>query len=52
LLVETAQLDADSRHYVEFSFRLDSTQLPPPMLVGLTGQGDWQLSVERTLRVD
>jgi hypothetical protein len=52
LLVEAALLDPDARHYVEFDFRLDTTQLPPPMLVGLTGQSDWRLSVERTLRVD
>jgi len=52
VLLDASLLDADARHYVEFSFRLDATQLPPPMLVGLTGQGDWQLGVERTLRVD
>lgn len=51
-LADLGQLDPDSRHYVEFSFRLDTSQLPPPMLVGLTSQGGWQLSVERTLRVD
>lgn len=52
VLVEVSQLDPGSPHYVEFSFRLDTTQLPPPILVGLTGQGDWQLGVERTLRVE
>jgi hypothetical protein len=51
-LAELAQVDPDSRHYVEFSFRLDTAQLPPPMLVGLTSQGDWQLGLERSLRVD
>ena len=52
VLLEASQLDPGSQHYVEFSFRLDTTQLPPPILVGLTGQADWQLGVERTLRVE
>lgn len=51
-IAELAALDADGRHYVEFVFRLDTGQLPPPMLVGLTSQVDWQLGVERSLRVD
>lgn len=51
-LADAAQIDADSRHYVEFEFRLDTTQLPGPMQIGLTTQADWVLRVERTLRVD
>ncbi|MBL8327557.1 MAG: DUF4390 domain-containing protein [Rubrivivax sp.] len=51
-LAELSQLDPDARHYVEFSFRLDTAQLPPPMQVGLTGGGGWQLGLERTLRVE
>lgn len=51
-LTDLSQLDPDSRHYVEFEFRLDTAQLPPPMLVGLTGNSDWQLRLERSLRVD
>lgn len=51
-LVEVAQVDPDSRHYLEFSFRLDTSQLPSPMLIGLTGQADWQLGVERTVKLD
>ena len=51
-LADLGQIDADSRHYVEFSFRLDTTQLPSPMHIGLTTQADWELSIERTVRVD
>ena len=51
-LAELSQIDPDARHYVEFSFRLDTTQLPGPMQIGLTGQADWVLRVERTLRVE
>ncbi len=51
-LVELGALDADARHYVEFSFRLDTSQLPGPMQIGLTSQGDWQLRVDRTLKLE
>ncbi len=51
-LVELSQLDPDSRYYVDFAFRLDTTQLPSPMQIGLTGQTAWQLGVERTLRLE
>lgn len=51
-LADLAQLEADGRYYVEFGYRLDTTQLPSPMQIGLGGQADWAIGVERTLRVD
>jgi hypothetical protein len=51
-LAEAPQIDPDARHYVEFEFRLDQSQLPGPMQIGLTGNADWVLSVARTIRVD
>ena len=51
-IADLAQVDPDSRHYVEFSFRLDTSQLPGPMQFGLTTQADWTLGVERTLRLE
>ena len=51
-LAEPAQLDADRGYYVEFSYRLDTAQLPGPMQFGLVGASDWVLGVERTLRID
>ena len=51
-LADLSQLDPDSRYTVEFSYRLDTAQLPGPMQFGLVGPSDWALSVERTLRVD
>ncbi len=50
-LADLSQLD-DKSYYVEFSYRLDTTQLPGPMQFGLGGQGDWAVGVSRTLRVD
>ena len=48
-VAETGQIDG-GKHYVEFSFRLDTTLLPRPMQIGISGQPDWSLSVERTQR--
>jgi hypothetical protein len=47
-----SQLDSDASHYIEFRWRLDTSQLPPPMQIGIGGQADWQLGVERTLRFE
>jgi hypothetical protein len=51
-VAELSQLDPDSRHTLEFSYRLDSSQLPSPLQLGLGAQADWVLGVERTLRVE
>lgn len=51
-IAELTQLEPDARHYVEFSYRLDNTQLPSPMQIGLGSQADWVLGVERVLRVE
>ena len=50
-IAEPGQLDEGSRHYLEFSYRLDTNLLPRPMQIGISGQPDWQLSVKRTVRV-
>ena len=49
-LLEGERLDAGERYYVEFSFKLDNSQLPQPMQIDLGG--DWKLGVERSLRVE
>jgi hypothetical protein len=51
-LAELSQLDPDKSYYVEFNYRLDTTQLPGPMQFGLGGQGDWSVGVSRVLKVD
>lgn len=38
--------------YVEFSYRLDNTQLPKPLQLDLSLQSEWRLQVERTLKLD
>ena len=51
-LAELNTLDPDKSYYVEFSYKLDTSQLPGPMQFGLGGQGDWSVGISRTLRVD
>lgn len=51
-IADAGQLDPDSQYYVEFSWRLDTAQLPSPMQFGLGGPSEWALGVERTLRVE
>jgi hypothetical protein len=51
-VADAAQIEPDANHYLEFSYRLDTTQLPSPMQLGLGGPSDWSLGIERTLRID
>lgn len=51
-IAEASQIEEGSRHYVEFSFRLDTSLLPRPMQIGIATQSDWALSLERTQRFD
>lgn len=48
-IAEKDQID-DGRHYVEFTYRLDTTLLPRPMQIGIGGQPEWTLLVEKTQR--
>jgi len=49
-LAEAAQLESGLRYYVEFSYRLDASQLPQPLQIGLGN--DWSLGISRELKVD
>ena len=51
-IADNSQIDPDERYYVEFSYKLDTSQLPRPMQFGIGGQADWTLGVERTLKVE
>jgi hypothetical protein len=51
-IAEPGQVDDNSRHYVEFSFRLDTAQLPRPMQIGIGGQAEWSMSVQRTQKIN
>ena len=51
-VADTGQAEAGERHYAEFSWKLDTTQLPRPMQFGLGSGSEWSLGVERTLRLE
>ena len=53
-IADAREVDPDGRHYLEFIWRLDTTQLPRPMQIGLGGIGgasDWSLGVARNLKL-
>jgi hypothetical protein len=45
-IAEAIAPDDDGNFYVEFSYRLDATQLPRPLQIGIGSQPDWNLHVE------
>jgi hypothetical protein len=45
-----AELSELARHRVEFKFRLDISQLPRPLQIGVLGQSDWVLQTTTTQR--
>jgi hypothetical protein len=49
-LLDADRLDPGERHYLEFSFQLDNSQLPRPMQIDLGT--DWKLGIERSLRLE
>lgn len=51
-IADNSQLEPDQRYYVEFSYKLDISQLPRPMQFGIGGQGDWAVGVDRTVKVE
>jgi Domain of unknown function (DUF4390) len=53
-IADTRDVEPDGRHYIEFSWRLDTSQLPRPLQIGLGGIGgasEWSLGVERSFKL-
>jgi hypothetical protein len=50
-LAEPGQLEAGGKYYVEFSYKLDTTLLPRPMQIGIGGQPEWLLQLEKVQRL-
>ncbi|OWQ85343.1 hypothetical protein CDN99_22040 [Roseateles aquatilis] len=51
-VADSKEIEDDGRYYLEFSYKLDTTQLPRPMQIGLGGNHGWTLSVERNLTLN
>jgi hypothetical protein len=41
----------EGKLYVEFAYRLDTNALPRPLQIGVIGQSDWQIRLERVQRL-
>ena len=50
-IAENRELE-DGRHYIEFSFKFDTSQLPRPMQIGLGSPEGWGLNIERSLSLN
>lgn len=50
-IADIALLDPEQRYTVGFDFRLDTSQLPRPLQMGIAGRSDWSLSADRTLQL-
>lgn len=51
-VADAGAVDDGGGHYVEFSYWLDTSLLPRPLQIGLGGQADWNLRVEKYHRID
>jgi hypothetical protein len=49
-LADAKEVD-DGKVYVEFSYALDTALLPRPLQIGVLGQSDWLIKVERSQRL-
>lgn len=45
------EIEPGARHTVTLRFRLDTAQLPRPLLIGFVGQGDWSIDIAHTMRL-
>ena len=45
-IAETAEVDGDAIYKIEFSFRLDLSQLPRPFQIGMAGQREWDIAAQ------
>ena len=50
-IADNSEVDPDAVHKIEFSFRLDLSQLPRPFQIGVAGQKDWNISVQESGRI-
>jgi hypothetical protein len=51
-VAELREVEEGSSHYIAFSYRLDTTLLPRPMQIGISGQPEWNLRLENTVRFE
>jgi len=50
-IADAADVEFDGKTHLDFSFRLDVSQLPRPFQISTLGQADWSLSGSRNIRL-
>jgi hypothetical protein len=50
-IAELADVAADASYRVEFRFRLDLSQLPRPLQIGVLGQADWNIATSSSQKL-
>jgi hypothetical protein len=50
-IADTVPLNDDADYHVDFSFKLDTAELPRPLQIGLGGQSEWKMDIERRIAV-
>lgn len=51
-IADITQLEDDAKQYLEFSYKLDTGQLPRPMQIGLSVPEGWIMTVSRNMTID
>lgn len=51
-IAEVQDIAPGSKHVVDFSFELDTSQLPRPLQIGTLGQSDWLIEVRLSQPLD
>ncbi len=49
-IADNADVDIDARHNIDYSFKLDLSQLPRPLQIGVAGQSEWSIYAARNVR--
>ena len=49
-IADIGDMDVSARHNIDFRFRLDLSQLPRPLQIGVLGQADWNISAQSNVR--
>ena len=50
-IAQAADIDAEAKQNINVSFKLDLTQLPRPLQIGAAGQSEWNLSLNKSMRL-
>ena len=50
-MIRSLDLSPDGLYRLEFSFRLDLSQLPRPFQIGVAGQSDWAIAAQFKERI-